>query len=363
MPRLSMRFDLRVPPFAKTTFSEQHRAMLEMATWADRVGVEAICLSEHHGDPAGFSSAPITLAAAVLARTGRLKVSIAAALVPFHDPVRLAEQLATVDCLAPGRLSVVLGAGYRRAEFAMAGIDRRERGPLLEECVAVLRRAWTGEPFEWRGREVLATPPPATPGGPALFVGGKTIAGARRAARLRCAFSPAVARLDVIGAYFDECERLGFAGADVFGSRSLDEFRERHPPAAPVAPGFVMVTRDPEATWARIAPHAEYDARTYVAWQEDGVVSDWAVPGAETWKDLRDSGRYAVVTPQQCLALAARDGHLMLHPLMGGIGPALAWEGLRLFEGEVLPEMDPGAAAPQAASKIDRLLPTGVASG
>jgi alkanesulfonate monooxygenase SsuD/methylene tetrahydromethanopterin reductase-like flavin-dependent oxidoreductase (luciferase family) len=335
-----MRFDLRVPPFAKTSFAAQHQTMLEMVTWADRVGVETICLSEHHGDPAGFSSAPITLAAAVLARTSRLKVSIAAALVPLHDPVRLAEQLATVDCLAPGRLSLVLGAGYRRAEFSMAGVDRRERGPLLEECVAVMRSAWTGQPFQWRGREVLATPPPASTAGPELFVGGKTVAGARRAARLRCRFSPAVGGLDVIGAYFDECKRLGFDGADVYGCTSLDEFRERHHhPERPVAPGFIMLSGDPEATWKQIGRHAEYDAITYAAWQEDGVVSDWAVPSAETWEQLRDSGRYAVVTPQECLALAKRDGQLMLHPLMGGIEPELAWQSLRLFEAEVLPHL------------------------
>jgi len=348
MPRLSMRFDLRIPPFAKTSFADQHRAMLEMVTWADRVGVETIVLSEHHGDPAGFTSAPLTLAAAVLARTQRVNVSISAALAPLHDPVRLAEQLATIDCLAPGRISIVLGAGYRRAEFSMAGIERSERGALLEECVAVLRSAWTGDSFEWRGREILATPPPVSPGGPELFLGGKTVAGARRAARLRCRFSPAVAGLDVIGAYFDECERLGFDGADVYGCASLDEFREQHPPDAPSAPGFIMVTADPELTWKQISRCAEYDASTYAAWQEDGVVSDWAVPGAETWEQLRDSGNYAVVTPKGCLALAVRDGHLMLHPLMGGIEPALAWESLRLFEAEVLGQL--GLAEPRAGA-------------
>jgi alkanesulfonate monooxygenase SsuD/methylene tetrahydromethanopterin reductase-like flavin-dependent oxidoreductase (luciferase family) len=335
-----MRFDLRVPPFARTSFSAQHRAMLEMTTWAERVGVGNVPLSEHHGDPAGFTSAPLTLAAAILSRTDQLKVTISAALVPLHDPVRLAEQIATIDCLAPGRLSVVLGAGYRTAEFEMAGIERSDRGRLLEECVVVLRAAWTGEPFEWRGREILVTPPPASSGGPQLFVGGKTIAGARRAARLRCAFSPAVAGLDVMAAYFEECDRLGFEDADVFGCKSLDEYRsQHHRPDAPIAPGFVMVSNDPDQTWSQISRYAEYDAMTYSAWQEDGVVSSWAVPGAQTWEQLRDSGRYAVVTPAECVALAERDGHIMLHPLMGGIEPELGWESLRLFESGVLPSL------------------------
>ncbi|MCH2172443.1 LLM class flavin-dependent oxidoreductase [Myxococcota bacterium] len=339
MTRIALRFDLRVPPFAKTSFAQQHDAMLQMASWADKVGAQSLTLSEHHGDPAGYSSAPIILAAAVLGRTEHVQVSIAAALVPLHDPVRLAEQLASVDCLAPGRLSVVLGAGYRQAEFEMAGIDRSQRGPLLEECVSVLRAAWTGEPFEWRGREVLVTPPPATPGGPAILVGGKTVAGARRAARLHCPFSPAVSDFAVIDAYFDECERLGYAGADVYGATSAQQYRQRLGPDRPAAPGFVMVSHDPEVTWKQIGPHAEYDARTYAAWQEDGVVSDWAVPGAESWQQLRDSGRYTVVTPAECVALAQAHGQIMLHPLMGGVEPELAWQSLRLFETEVLPHL------------------------
>lgn len=337
MTRLTMRFDLRVPPFVETTFAAQHGAMLEMVSWADRVGFDTITLSEHHGDPAGFTSAPLTLAAAILARTESVKVTIAAALVPLHDPVRLAEQIATIDNLAPNRLTLVLGAGYRSAEFEMAGIDKNERGARLEECVAVLRSAWTGESFGWRGRVVRVTPTPETPGGPALLVGGKTVAGARRAARLACGFSPAVSELKVIAAYFEEAERLGFAAAEVYGCRSLEEFRaQHHHPDRPSPPGFVMISRDPDATWREIGPIAEYDALTYAAWQEDGVVSDWAVPGAATWEDLRASGRYAVVTPEECRALAERDGQLMLHPLMGGICPELAWESLRLFEREVL---------------------------
>ena len=336
MTQLALRFDLRIAPFAKTTFARQHQAMLEIASWADRVGFATLCLSEHHGDPAGYSSAPLTLAAAVLGRTQRVRVKIAAALAPLHDPVRFAEQIATLDCLAPGRLELVLGAGYRHVEFEMAGVDRSQRGKRVEECVAVLRGAFSGKSFEWRGRDILVSPPAATPGGPAIAIGGKTVASARRAARLHCAYSPAVSSHEVIAAYYDESRKLGFDHPDIFGCASFDDYCARHPASAPPAPGFVMVSRDPEATWEQIGPLAVYDATTYAAWQEDGVVSDTAAPGAATWQDLRASGRFAVVTPQECLALAVRDGSLMLHPLMGGIEPEVAWEGLRLFECDVL---------------------------
>jgi alkanesulfonate monooxygenase SsuD/methylene tetrahydromethanopterin reductase-like flavin-dependent oxidoreductase (luciferase family) len=327
-PPIRLRFDLRVPPFAATTFAAQYAACLDMAEWADGIGAESITLSEHHGDPAGFTPAPITLAAAVLGRTRRIPVSIGAALAPLHDPVRLAEQLATVDCLAPGRISVVLGAGYRVAEFEMAGVDRRRRGRLLEECVEVLRAAWSGEPFDWRGRRVVVTPPAATPGGPPLLIGGKTEAAARRAARLRCAFAPAVGDPAVTKAYHDESAALGFEDGQVIGLSD---------PTKPPGPGFVMVSEDPEATWERIAPHAMYDAETYASWQDDQARSDWVVPDLASADDLRASGRYVVVTPDECVDLAGRHGGVTLHPLMGGIAPDLAWDSLRLFERHVLP--------------------------
>ena len=75
-----MRFDLRVPPFAATTFSRQYAAFREMVRWGDDIGVASVSVSEHHGDPAGYIPAPIPLAAAILASTNRVHVSISAVL-------------------------------------------------------------------------------------------------------------------------------------------------------------------------------------------------------------------------------------------------------------------------------------------
>jgi len=337
MAQLTMRFDLRVPAFAETDHAAQYRACLDMSAWAERNGFGRIIVSEHHGDAAGYTPAPLTLAAAILARTERIKVLVAALLVPLHDPVRLAEQLATLDCLAPGRLSVVVGAGYRKAEFDMAGIDRRTRGRLVEECVALWRLAWTGEPFEWHGRQLLVTPAPATPGGPRIMIGGKSEIAARRAARLGCTFYPANTEPALAAAYYDECRTLGYAGT-VAGAA---------PGQAPQA-GFVMVSNDPEATWLKIGNSALYDAATYAAWQDDSVRSSWVVPDTTDLAALRASGRYLVVTPAQCRDLAERQGALTLHPLMGGIAPDLAWDSLHLLESEVLPFLgaDSASAAP-----------------
>lgn len=322
MTMLGMRFDLRVPPFGATTHAEQYAACLDMCEWADQTGFDIVVLSEHHGVEDGFMSSPVTLAAAIAGRTKRLRINIAAALVPLHDPVRFAEQLATVDLASGGRVSLVAGLGYRPEEFAMAGVERSQRGRLLEEYVGVLRQAWTGEPFEWRGRTIRVTPKPSAP--PMILIGGSTPKAARRAARLEAGFFPAASDPELAAIYEEECRSLGFAGGFVM---------------LPGGPGFVHVSDDPQRDWERIGPHALWDAQTYHSWQTPDQGSSAVHVDAKTLNDVRASGVYEIVTPKGCLALAQQHGRLIFHPLMGGLAPAIAWEGLRRFAAEVLPQL------------------------
>jgi hypothetical protein len=135
----------------------------------------------------------------------------------------------------------------------------------------------------------------------------------------------------VTQAYLDECERLGFSEGRVIGAGHR-----------PSRPGFVMVAEDPDKTWQAIAPNAMYDAETYASWQDDTVRSDWVVPDLTDPDVLRSSGRYVVVTPDECVQLVAECEGITLHPLMGGIHPDMAWESLKLFEERVLPRMSTG---------------------
>jgi alkanesulfonate monooxygenase SsuD/methylene tetrahydromethanopterin reductase-like flavin-dependent oxidoreductase (luciferase family) len=328
MTMLGMRFDLRVPDFAPVTTAEQYQTCLEMADWADRLGFDFLALSEHHASPDGYLPAPIPLAAAILGRTGRIGVNIAAVLLVLHDPIRVAEELAVVDLFAPGRITVTAGLGYRAVEFEMAGVDKKQRGKLLEEYVGVLRQAWTGEPFEWRGRTIQVTPKPATPGGPMILMGGGSEAAARRAARLHCGFFPSLGDQAIADAYWDECAKVGFDA----GFCNL-----------PSGPAFYMVSDDPDKTWSEIGPNVEHDVKMYASWQAGEQRSSIDVPGAETWQDVRASGVYRVLTPEETVALAKEQGALMLHPLMGGITPELAWRSLELVEQKVLPQLRPAS--------------------
>jgi alkanesulfonate monooxygenase SsuD/methylene tetrahydromethanopterin reductase-like flavin-dependent oxidoreductase (luciferase family) len=320
MGMIVLRYDLRAPAFGKASHAELYQACLDQCAWADEHGLDAIALSEHHGVEDGYLSAPLTLAAAIAGRTKRIMLNIAAVLVPLHDPIRLAEQLATLDLVSGGRVSFVAGMGYRPEEFAMAGVDRTQRARLMEEYIGVLRQAWTGEPFVWRGRTVRVTPAPRSQ--PMIFIGGSTAPAARRAARLRCGFYPSIGDPALADAYANECAKLGFTG---FASM-------------PNGPGFVHVSNDPERDWARIMPHALYDAQTYASWQTPGQRSAVHVE-ARTGDELRRSGVYRVVTPEECVALAREIPAIVLHPLMGGMPPDLGWQGLELFASAVLPRL------------------------
>src|SRR6266566_3824792 len=132
MTMIGLRYDLRAPSFGAVTHAELYAACLEQCAWADRHGLDFVVLSEHHGVEDGYLPAPLVLAAAIAGRTQKIRISIAAVLVPLHDPVRLAEQLAVLDLASGSRTSLIAGLGYRPEEVAMAGVGRAQRGRRLD---------------------------------------------------------------------------------------------------------------------------------------------------------------------------------------------------------------------------------------
>src|SRR5690242_2274444 len=142
-----MRFDMRAPADGPAAIGGLYDAALEMAAWADQHGAASIVVSEHHASPDGYLPAPLVLASAIAARTTTVPIMVAALLVPLHDPVRLAEDMAVLDVLSKGRVSYIAGLGYRPEEYAMFGQSLSERGRRMEECLTVLQQAWTGEEF------------------------------------------------------------------------------------------------------------------------------------------------------------------------------------------------------------------------
>jgi alkanesulfonate monooxygenase SsuD/methylene tetrahydromethanopterin reductase-like flavin-dependent oxidoreductase (luciferase family) len=319
-----MRFDMRAPDGGATP-ADLYRAALEMAEWGEAHGCAAIQVSEHHASPDGYLPAPLVLAAAIAGRTRRLPIQVAALILPLHDPVELAEQMAVLDLASGGRVSYVLAVGYRPEEYAAAGRDFAARGRRMDACLEALASAFGGEPFTFEGRPVRVLPRPATPGGPPLLLGGGSPAAVRRAARLGLGMitqggDPSLAEL-----YRSECRRHG---------RTPGLFLD--PPADTVTSAFVA--EDPAAAWQRLGPHLLHDARAYAAWLgERGAASR---SRATSVAELRaERGPYRIFTPAEAVDHVRRAGILLLHPLCGGIPPAVAWEHLELVRNEVLPAL------------------------
>ena len=315
-----LRFDFRNPEFAGVSMADRYDAAIEMAQWADRLGCLSQTVSEHLGSPDGYLPSPLPMLAAIASRTTNVRLMVAAVIVPFYDPLRLAEDLIVLDHLSRGRVDVILAGGYVTEEFEMFGVPIGERAKRVTEAVETLRAAFTGESFEFRGRKVRVTPSPYREGGPALMLGGSSDAAARRAARIADGFIPSIP--EVWDAYRDECIKLG----------KLDPGPGMLPPAHTVA-----LADDPDEGWKVHGPYFLHESNAYGKW-----IKDSGAPGpyrqAADVAELRGMGEYRVVTPTDMVEdlKAAPFPFAMFHPMCGGTPPELAWSSLKLFETEVL---------------------------
>lgn len=321
-----LRFDLRRAPFSPVDHAALYQAALEMAEYADARGVPLLSLSEHHAVDDGFLPSPLVFAAALAGRTKQARIAISALLATLYDPVKLAEDLAVLDLASRGRVATTLGMGYRPEEYASFGKDYAARGALLDECIEVLLKAWSGEPFTWRGRSVRVTPRAYTKPHPPIQAGGQSLAGARRAARFGLPFQPASNDAAMIRLYESECARLG-----------------RKPVVLPPGSGeTIWIARDPERAWRELGPYLLYEATTYASWQPAYQQSSAVHSQAKSLDALRAEGKYRVLTPGECVARAKQQGpfaSLILYPLCGGTPPELGWESVKLLCEEVLPRL------------------------
>jgi alkanesulfonate monooxygenase SsuD/methylene tetrahydromethanopterin reductase-like flavin-dependent oxidoreductase (luciferase family) len=269
------------------------------------------------------------MAAAMAGRTRQIRITVAALVAPFYDPLRLAEDAAVVDNISGGRLDLVIGAGYVPSEFAMFGVKLSDRVRRSVDAITALRNAWTGEPFEYGGRTVRVTPAPCRPGGPGLLMGGSSEGAARRAARLGIPFMP------TDGAVWE-----------FFRSETILLGRPDPGPYLGGDTSFVHLARDVEQGWEQIAPFAWHEANEYgraLAAGGKGMASGYRP--FDSVAELRATGQYRVLRPEELVAELSGPGlrSLAVHPMMGGIPPKVAWESLRLLEQEVIPALPANA--------------------
>lgn len=242
-------------------------AAVAQAELAEELGYDAAFLGEHHGFATYWPSPQLVLAA-IAARTCRILIGTNVLLLPLAQPVRLAGEAALLDRLSEGRLVLGVGLGWLDDEYAALGTDRSRRGADADAALVLLRALWSGEPVDHDGggirlRGFRLVPEPRAPDAVPVWVGGRSEAALRRAARFGDAWT-ADAALTVaeLARSFARCDAL--------------RAELGRPPAAerPVTRHVVLASTNAEARRAAEA-HLRRDYAQHLARGNPMVTQAW----------------------------------------------------------------------------------------
>lgn len=254
---VGLYFDCRNPPRWHRPWAAVYGRTLELCEEAERLGAHSVWVTEHHLFEDGYLPQPLTFAAAIAARTRRVRIGTAIVIAPLHHPVELAEQAAVVDILSDGRLDLGLGAGYLDGEYALFGADADRKGAATFDAVAELRRIW---------QEGRVTPPPVQDRLP-LWVGPRSARNARRtglAGEGLLRVAP-----ELVEPYLE----------------GLDEGGHGRAAGRMAGPVNCFLSDDPERDWPRVAPHVAYQWGSYAAYREGiGIDEALAATDADAWR-------------------------------------------------------------------------------
>lgn len=288
-------YDFRNPARWRVPFEKLYEQSLEQIAWAETIGFNSVWLTEHHFCDDGYTPSPLVIAAAIGARTKRMRIGTNIIQMPLHDPIRLAEDTATLSLLTGGRFDLGVAIGYREFEFAAFKRKLENRPSLMEESVEILRRAWRGESIKFNGKrfqmnDVRVTPTPEH--APKILIGGMAPAAIERAARIGDGFLS-----------------TGGIGHDVYAAatQQLKTPTERN---AIIAGDWSVVAADPEREAALIGDHVLYQTNEYVSWGAFGP-PDQVPLFPDAVSALRD-GLYQLSTPEA--AVERLSGMLKQYP-------------------------------------------------
>jgi alkanesulfonate monooxygenase SsuD/methylene tetrahydromethanopterin reductase-like flavin-dependent oxidoreductase (luciferase family) len=244
-------YDFRNPQPWRQDFERFYAERLDQIAQAEAMGFDSVWLTEHHFCDDGYTPSPLVLAAAIGARTRRMRIGTNLMLLPLHDPVRMAEDSATLSLTTGGRFDLGVGIGYRQLEFDQFQRKLSHRPSLVEEGIEIIRRSWSGEPVNFSGKrfqvgDLRVTPAPVHM--PDILLGGMAPPAVERAARVADGFL---------------C--TGGIGLDIY-SEALVSQGKRLEDGKVVLGCWAIIAEDPEAEMARVADHVLYQANEYIKW-------------------------------------------------------------------------------------------------
>ncbi|MDO9706918.1 LLM class flavin-dependent oxidoreductase [Paracraurococcus lichenis] len=307
--------------------SQGYQSFIDYVMEADRLGFRHMFMVEHHSTGQGQVSASMTLLAYLAAKTQTIRLGTAVVVLPWHNPVLVAEQAATLDLLSGGRFDFGVGKGYRKPEFDAFCIPIEEATERFDEAIEVIRKAWTSEERfshhgkRWHYENMLVEPAPLQRPHPPLWLAAGSADSIRRAAREGfCLLLDQLASVEQIGErialYKAECEKAG---------------REYRPTMVGTARALQMIHSEEERA-------AAYETRRRVV----GVIGDLARGKLadrveEDTAPLLGMPAEIVARLRQLEAVGA--SNILL------VDPNASVENLRAFAREVMPEFAPALKA------------------
>ncbi|MEM1142437.1 MAG: LLM class flavin-dependent oxidoreductase [Pseudomonadota bacterium] len=268
-------YDFRNPAPWRQPFEQFYAERMDQIAEAEDMGFESVWLTEHHFCDDGYTPSPMVVLANIAARTRRMHLGTNLMLLPIADPVRMAEDAATLSLLSGGRFDLGVGIGYRQVEFEQFGRKITHRPSLVEEGIEIIRRAFSGEAINFEGKrfkvsDLCITPVPEHP--PRILLGGMAPPAIDRVARVADGFlSTGGLGLDI---YCEALERHGKTLAD--GNVILG--------------CWAIIAEDPEAEAANVGEHVLYQINEYIRWGAFGPPDE--TPTFETAEAAIENGLY-----------------------------------------------------------------------
>ena len=313
------------------------RELLDQIVAVEGMGYDNVWVTEHHFVDDDYNPSVMTAMAAIAARTERIRIGSFVMLMPFQNPLRIAEDGACVDNWSNGRLDLGVGQGYRIDEFSGFCMPRPERTARMAEGIQLVDRLWTEERVTFEGRfsrvkNVTISPRPVQKPRPPIWIGARAEKAVRRAAErgynLMATIGP-----DPAIPYRAALKQFGRNPADY----SIAQLR------------MAYVAKSSSQAWDNTQEHIHYMMQHYAKWL-GGEAKD--APGDENVWDLTDArelrnSKYAegllIGTPEECARKLEMFGkgyactHFVIASHFPGMDPKKSTQSLELFAKEIMP--------------------------
>jgi alkanesulfonate monooxygenase SsuD/methylene tetrahydromethanopterin reductase-like flavin-dependent oxidoreductase (luciferase family) len=258
-PQFGLVYDMRNPPFTGRPFESYYAQVLEQVRWAEQEGMDAVWVPEHHFVEDGYTPSPFLVLTAMAAQTTRMHLGTSVVVPAFHNPIRLAEDAATLSIISNGRFDLGMALGYREVDFEAFGRRIGQRVSLLEETVEVVRRAMAGQSLAFDSKrfhlpDEKMGPLPAR--APRILLGAHKRVAIERVARIGDGFLCGTS----VNSDSDGEDQAVYL-------RALEELGKDPADAYICVVQWSIVAEDPEAAWEKeIGDCALYKMNMYAQW-------------------------------------------------------------------------------------------------